>query len=80
MTKRNKVGDVLLEHGGLPHVLPLAIHLELFMLAGLSRSSRVSFTLWVFVWDPSFMLKSCGVGSGWWVAYRILVSAQALSH
>ena len=28
------------------------------------------------MWDPSFMLKSCGWWWWWVVAYRILVSAQ----
>ena len=29
-----KNDDVLLEHVGLPHVLPLAVHLVFFMLVG----------------------------------------------
>ena len=44
-----------------------------------NKAINNNITLWVFVWDPSFMLKSYGVvGGGWVVAYRILVSAQAL--
>ena len=58
---------------------PFIIHLKFFMLDGLRGSFWVSFSLWVFVWDPSFMLKSCRWW-WWWVASRILVSAQALSH
>ena len=34
------------------------------MLDVLRGSFLVSFTLWVFVWDPSFMLKSWGVAVG----------------
>ena len=34
LDKKNYVDDVFLEHGGLPHVLLLAIHLEFFMLVG----------------------------------------------
>ena len=32
--KKKTIDDVLLEHVGVPHVLPLAVHLEFFMLVG----------------------------------------------
>ena len=28
----SKIDDVLIEHGGLPHVLPLAVHLGFFLV------------------------------------------------
>ena len=47
--------DVLLEHGGLPHVLPLAVHLNFFGWTSRGDHSDV-LTIWVLLWDPSFML------------------------
>ena len=41
----SKIDDVLTEHGGLVHVLPLPVH-------------HLSLTLRVLFWDPSFMGKS----------------------
>ena len=38
LIKRNLVDDVLLGHVGLPHVLPVIVHLEFFMLDGLRGS------------------------------------------
>ena len=63
LIKRTEVDDVLLGHVGLPRVLPVIVHLKFFMLDGLSGSFYVSFTLWVFVWDPIFLVKSYGVVS-----------------
>ena len=34
----NKFDDVLLDHGGLPHVLPLTVHLFIFVLSRQSGS------------------------------------------
>ena len=59
----SKFNDVLLEHGGLPHVLPLAVHLKL--LAGqvegtiLTHSLPLSF----FCGIPPSCLKVIR----WWV-------------
>ena len=30
--RRNKFDDVFLDHGGLPHVLPLAVNLDFFLV------------------------------------------------
>ena len=65
--------DVLLKHGGLPNVLPLAVHLSFFArhigLTILNLSYSYSYS-YVFMWDPSFMLKPCGVvGGGWPTAF-----------
>ena len=38
LIKRNQVDDVLLGHVGLPHVLPVLVHLEFFMLDGFRGS------------------------------------------
>ena len=49
------IDDVLTEHGGLLHVLPLAVHF---------RFSEPFFLLSFFLWDPSFMiLVSFGFGT-----------------
>ena len=55
--------NVLLEHGGLPHILPLAVHLDFFAeqveVVLLSHFFSLSFFL-----ESSFMPKSLGV-VGW---------------
>ena len=58
----SKFDDILLEYGGLPHVLPLAVHL--FFCA-----EQV---------ETSFMLKSCcWMGWGGWVDHQIFETAQS---
>ena len=56
----SKFDDVLFEHSGLPHVLPLAVHLKFF-----------GWTSGVICWTPHSCLKV----KGRVVAYSILVSA-----
>ena len=70
----SKIDDVLTEHGGLLHVLPLAVHPEFFLLDKLGGPLWTFLPLWGLKWNPSFMLKSFGVVG--WVAHEILVSAQ----
>ena len=64
------VDYVLTEHGGLLHVLLLAVHLRFF---GWTTRGDHSEPL-VFLWDPSFMPNR--VGGLVVVANEILVSAQ----
>ena len=46
----SKFDDVLLEHGGIPHVLPLAVHLKFFWLDKLEGTNlRCSYCLSLFV-------------------------------
>ena len=54
----SKIDDVLIEQGGLPFVLPFAVHLELF--CGTSRwdYSKMFLPFEFFLWDPSSMLKN----------------------
>ena len=49
------------EHTGLFHVLPLTVHLKFFF----NEQEGVSFTLWGFWWDPSFLLKRLQFVVGW---------------
>ena len=39
---------------------------ECFLWTHRADHVRCSYTLWVLFWDPSFMVKSCGVVGGWW--------------
>ena len=59
----SKIDYVLAEDRGLLHVLPLTVHLH-FLTDKLGGPLRNFLTFRVLLWDPSFMLKSCGVGGG----------------
>ena len=56
----SRIDDALYEHGGLLNVLPLAVHLK-FYLGDMYIDCRQDH----FMWDPTFMLKSKGVGCRW---------------
>ena len=59
----NKIDDDLSEHGGLFHVLPIAVHLS--SLAGQVGGTILNLS-YSLILDPSFMFKSYGMGGGWW--------------
>ena len=59
------IDNVLLEHGGLPHVLPLAVHLDNFTLDGLIEHSAKNFLLFGFSFGRCWVVG----------AHCILVSA-----
>ena len=66
----NKFNDVLLEHGGLPHVLPLGVHLNFFCWTSRGDHSKM-FSLFGFCCGtPPSCLKVVGwwwvVVGGWW--------------
>ena len=63
---KSKIDDVLTEHGGLLHVLPLAVHLSFF-------AGQVGGTILRHYYSLSIV-----VGGGGVVAHKILVSAQGL--
>ena len=67
---------ILTEHGGLLPVLPLAVHLIFFLTDKEGGPFRVSFTLCVLLWNPSFMLKSYG---GWVVVVVVVGGLQDFS-
>mgnify|MGYP001190070507 CR=1 FL=1 len=72
-----KINDVLTEHGGLLHVLTLAVHLRFFLMDKCETFLLFEF----FCGTPPSCLKVIGWGGvvGWLggvVAYEILVSAQ----
>ena len=75
-----KIDDVSLEHGGLPHVLPLAVHLRFFCLTCRGDHSE-PFLLYEFYCGtpPSCLKVMVGgwvvVGGGGWPT-AVLVSAQ----
>ena len=71
----SKFDDVLLEHGGLPHVLPLAVHLEFFGWTSRGDHSKVFLLFGFCCGTPPSCLKVRG-GGWWWVAWSNLVSAQ----
>ena len=75
----SKIDDVLTEHGGLLHVLPLAVHPEFFLLDKWGDHSEPFLLFEVYCGTPPSCLKVMG-GVGWWggvvVAHEILVSAQ----
>ena len=85
MIKRNYVDDVLLGHVGLPHVLANIVHLEFFYAGWIEGIILSQFYSMGFFVGP--LLHAQKLWGGWWVvvvvvvvvAYRILVSAQALS-
>ena len=61
-----------------PGILIIVHQVRLVMSSAIRVDQSVTFLLSFsfFLWEPSFMLKSYGVGcGGGWVAYRILVSA-----
>ena len=58
----SKIDDVLTEHGGLLHVLPLSVHLKFFGQTSRGIHSDIFLLFDFFLWDPSFIIKSCG----WW--------------
>ena len=56
------IDDVLTEHGGPLHVVPLAVHLDFFY-------GQVQVLFEVFLGDLSFILERYWVvvvGGGWW--------------
>ena len=57
----SKFDDVLLEHGGLPHVLPLAVHLSSWTSKGDNSEPFLLFEF--FGGTPPSCLKVVG---GWW--------------
>ena len=62
----SKIDDVLTEHGGLLHVLPVAVHLNFIFTRIVGGTILKLYYSLSFLWDPSFMLM---------VAPMILVSA-----
>ena len=57
--------NILLVVGGLPHVLPLAVHL-IFCSVQVKLIIPSHFYSWIFfLLKASLMLKSCG-WAGWW--------------
>ena len=65
------------EHGGLTHVLPLAVKLEFFCWTSTGDHSKMFLLFELCCGTPPSCLKVIG---WWWVvvvAYRILVSAQS---
>ena len=69
--------NVPLEHGGLPCVLPYAVHLDL----GYLPDTQGSLGLLSEPCTPTQTFKKFWggvVGWWWWVAHKILVTAQVL--
>ena len=62
-----KFDDVLLEHGGLPHVLPLAVQLDFFWWTSTGDHSKM-FLLFEYCCGtpPSCLKVMGGGGGGWW--------------
>ena len=72
-TKTNfDIDYVLLEHGGLPLVLPLAVHLEFLCRMGRGDHSK---TVLLFGFCCEKSPSGLKLRGWWWVAYSILVSA-----
>ena len=71
-TFKSVFDNVLLEHGGLPHVLPLAVHL-IFTWTGREGHPKSLLLFEFSCWRPPSCLKVVG-GVGW-VAHKSLVSA-----
>ena len=70
-----KIDDVLNEHGGLLHVLPLAVQLHFFFHRQVGMTILSKFYSLAFVVGPLLHSQKILGGGGWWVAYRISVSA-----
>ena len=69
----SKINDVLTEHGGLLHVLPLTVHLRFFCWTSSGNHSEPFLLFEFFCGTPPSCLKVIG---GVVVAYKILESAQ----
>ena len=61
----SKIDDVLTEHGGLLHVLPLIVHLVFFYEQVGGTFLKLSYSLGLFVGSLVHALK-LRVGGGWW--------------
>ena len=72
----SKIDDVLFEHEGLPHILPLAVHLIFFVWTSRGVLSKMFLQFEFLCGTPPSCLRVRG-GGWWWVvsAYSILVSA-----
>ena len=62
LEKRNYVHDVLLEHGGLCQVLPLAVHLEFLCWLGTEDPTKLDILFGFLCGTPPLCLKVVGGG------------------
>ena len=62
----SKIDDVLFEHEGLPHILPLAVHLRLFCWLSRGDHSKMFLLFEFCCGTPPSCLKVGGGGGGWW--------------
>ena len=69
----SKIDDVLTEHGGLLHVIPLAVHLSFFAGQVGGDQSEPFLVFEFFCETPPSCLKVMGWGGVGWVAHKILV-------
>ena len=61
----SKIDDVLTGHGGLPHILPLAVHLRFFCWLSRGDHSKM-FLLFEFCCGTPPLCLKVMVGGGWW--------------